>query len=217
MRDFKLNKIFVEGKSDKLFIEAVLLKYFGIDCEQEPNKSIVVSLEGKDKLTKVELIDQPDLISAERIVSNAKNLIIFDTDYESKGGGLDKRRKEYQKIAEEKSVDFRIYLLPNDSDEGELENLVKTCFKKEFEFFDVCWGDMIDCLSRHKDLTLNLPNIDGYIHSYVDLMQQYKQIEYENKKSKINFSDEGLWNLNTDTNKDLKKLVDFIEQNFFED
>ena len=48
-------------------------------------------------------------------------------------------------------------------------------------------------------------------------MKEYKQIGYENKKSKINFSDEGLWNLNTDTNKDLKKLVDFIEQNFLED
>ncbi|MFA6150461.1 MAG: DUF3226 domain-containing protein [Chitinophagaceae bacterium] len=212
MRDFGLNKIFVEGKSDKIFIEAVLFKYFGIDSEQEGFRGLIVNTEGKDKLKKVDLKNQPDLINTERIQANAKNLIIFDTDYESKGGGLYKRRKEYQKVSEEAGADFRIYLLPNDSDEGELENLVKTCFKDEFVFFDKCWQGMIGCFEKQEGLNLNLPEIKGYNYSYSDLLKAYRSNEIKNE-----YLDEGLWNLNTDTNKDLKKLVDFIEQNFFED
>lgn len=211
MRNFGLNKIFVEGKSDKRFIEALLFKYFEIDCSKKELTGIVVATEGKDNLN-----TQPDLVDQQRKIGEAKNLIIFDADFKVKNGGVDIRRKEYETIANQLRVIFKIFLLPDDESEGELENLVETCFKYEFGFFGECWKGMIGCFQQQKNFTLKLPNIDGYIHSYTDLLEEYKQLDYGNRKTETNFLDEGLWNLDINTNNKLKKLVDFIENNFFE-
>lgn len=212
MKNFGLNRIFVEGKSDKRFIEALLFKYFEIDCNDKNFSGIVISTEGKDKLK-----NQPDLVSQERKLQQAKNLIIFDADFQEKGGGANKRRKEYEELGQRMDVIFKIYLLPNDEEDGELENLVETCFKEEFRFFEDCWKGMITCFERQQEAKLKLPNIDGYIHSYTDLLEEYKQLDYGNRKTEAKFLDEGLWNLKTEGNNKLKKLIDFIENNFFED
>jgi hypothetical protein len=49
MKKYGLNKIFVEGKSDKLFIDFLLKSFFDIE-----DLSIVIDVKGKDKL-----IDKP--------------------------------------------------------------------------------------------------------------------------------------------------------------
>ncbi len=211
MRDFGLNKIFVEGKSDKLFIEALLKKYFDIDCSIPKFKDIVVNVNGKDNLK-----NQTELVVQERREIKAKNLIIFDADFKNKEGGYDKRKKDYEGLSKEIDVPFCIYLLPDNKQDGELEDLIKTCFKKEFEFFGECWNGMIKCFQITNNDRLNLPNIDGYIYSYLDLFNDFKTIEYPNNKTKINFLDAGLWDLDKERNKTLEKLVNFIENNFFE-
>jgi hypothetical protein len=45
MEKYGLNKIFVEGKSDKLFIDFILKSFFGIE-----DNNLVVDVKGKDKL-----------------------------------------------------------------------------------------------------------------------------------------------------------------------
>ncbi|MFN8284958.1 MAG: DUF3226 domain-containing protein [Chitinophagales bacterium] len=208
MKEIGLNKIFVEGASDKLFIDAILSKFFQIEDDQ-----IVINVQGKDNLQ-----NHPAFKVAERIETNAKNLVIFDTDYLAKNGGREKRLGEYNKVAKELGVEFLIYLLPfDDNIEGELEDLVKTCFKDEFGFFDECWHKMIACFNRVQlKHPLNLPNIDGYLYSYVDLLSKFKTIGYQNRKTEIKFLDSGLWNLEIDNNIQLKKLIDFIENNLFD-
>lgn len=209
MKEVGLNKIFVEGRSDKIFIETILLKYFGLN-----NKELVIDTNGKDSL-----LTQPDLADEMRKAENAKNLIIFDTDFIEKDGGREKRLREYNDIATNLSITFEIFLLPfNDEREGELENLVKTCFNKKFRFFDTCWNTMMKCFSSNTlEKGLNLPTIDGYIYSYVDLFEDYKERQYENKKTKIDFLDTGLWNLEINENAELKKLIDFISSNLFDE
>ncbi len=45
MKKYGENKIFVEGKSDKIFIDFLLLQFFNIE-----DKNLVIVVEGKDKL-----------------------------------------------------------------------------------------------------------------------------------------------------------------------
>lgn len=45
MKKYGLNKIFVEGKSDKLFIDFLLKTFFEIE-----DLSVVIDVKGKDKL-----------------------------------------------------------------------------------------------------------------------------------------------------------------------
>ena len=67
MKKYGINKIFVEGKSDKLFIDFLLKCFFKIE-----DSTIVIDVKGKDKL-----IDQPLLADNKRIKENAKNIIIL--------------------------------------------------------------------------------------------------------------------------------------------
>jgi hypothetical protein len=206
-----LNKIFVEGQIDKLFIDAVLKKHFNLEDE-----TLVISVDGKDKLS-----DNPILSAISRKVENAKNLLIFDTDYISKGGGRAKRIEDYKAVATELGVIFDFFLLPsNDETEGEVEDLIKTCFNTDFLFFDKCWDEMINCLSKNESKkSLNVPAKEGFLFSKIDLFKNFREDDNWNyaKLTKYNYADKGIWNLEVKDNPILEKLVNFIKDHLFDE
>ena len=209
MGDYALNKIFVEGETDKIFIDALLKKHLNI-----VDPDLVISTNGKDNL-----IDSPIFIDGIRKKRNVKNIILFDTDYLSKGGGRETRLKEYLDIESQLGVLFKIYLFPNnDETEGEVEDIIKTCFNKEFDSFDNCWSEMLMCFKK-KDFekTLNIPAKEGFLFSKIDLFKNYRQNQNWNysKLTKYDYSDSGIWNLEINENPILEKLVNFIKNNLF--
>lgn len=158
MREYGENKIFVEGKSDKSFIDFLLKKFYNI-----ADTNIVIDVEGKDKLEA-----SPLLANERRRDEKAKNLIIFDTDFENDNskGGREKRLENLKKIENLLKVKFDIFLLPfNDESEGVLEDLFKTCFKSDLNFFDYCWNTMIECIKNEKIENLNIPAQKAFIYS----------------------------------------------------
>jgi hypothetical protein len=207
----KLDRIFVEGEIDKVFIEALLKKHFNIE-----NDKLVIVSGGKDNLKRL-----PILFDVERKNKSAKNLLIFDTDYIEKGGGRAKRIEEYKMIQKELNLNFEIYLFPNnDETEGEVEDLIKTCFLADFAFFDECWNGMISCLENNKiEKPLNVPAKEGFLFSKIDLFKNHRQNETWNyaKLTKYDYTDEGIWNLETKNNPKLEKLVHFIKENLFDE
>ncbi len=119
--------IFVEGSSDKVFLEVYLyfLEYF-------PIKNFKVKdVTGKDNLSKRLL----------EIEQYAKTLIIFDADnYESnKKEILKVVSKTQQKITEE-----QIFLFPNNQDNGDLETLLLEMAKHD-EFLK-CFERYLECI-----------------------------------------------------------------------
>lgn len=211
MNIYALNKIFVEGESDKRFIDFLLNTFYEII-----DADLVIDVKGKDKLK-----DNPLLIDERRKSEGAKNLIIFDTDFDNSTskGGREKRLEEYKKIGKDLSVDFRIFLLPfNDESDGILENLINTCFKKEFDFFDGCWSGMIDCIKTEKIENLNVPAQKAFVFSKIDLFRDNRILEKWDYKSssKYEYLDSGIWNFDRENNKKLNKLLEFIENNLFE-
>lgn len=208
MRGYALNKIFVEGESDKRFIDFLLNKFHNINDDE-----LVINVKGKDNLK-----DNPLLIDERRKNEGAKNLVIFDTDFNNPNskGGRKKRLEEYKKIGEDLNVDFKIFLLPfNDENDGILENLINTCFKKEFDFFDECWERMIDCIKNEKIENLNILAKKAFVYSKFDLFMKKGEFDYESSK-KYKYADSGIWNFDRENNKELNKLLEFIETNLFE-
>ncbi len=97
--------IFVEGPSDKVFLEAYL--YF---LEDIPIKNFKVKdVTGKDNLSK-------RLLEIEKY---DKTLIIFDADKDYESNKKEILSKTQQKITEE-----QIFLFPNNQDDGDLETLL---------------------------------------------------------------------------------------------
>ena len=88
MKKYGENKIFVEGKSDKIFIDFLLLQFFNIE-----DKNLVIVVEGKDKLK-----NNPLLVNERRRSENSKNLIIFDTDSIEKKEDEKKDSKNFKRL-----------------------------------------------------------------------------------------------------------------------
>lgn len=211
MKNYNLNKIFVEGEIDKVFIDYILFKHFQISDNQ-----LVIEVGGKDNLSK-----QNELKNTVRIINNAKNLLIFDTDFKEKGGGREKRLEEYLKIGNDLKTNFEVYLLPfNDEIEGEVEDLIKTCFNKDFDFFDNCWNEMLKCFEKNEIRDqLNVPAKEGFLFSKIDLFKNFRQNKKWNysKLTKYDFSDAGIWNLEITDNPKLENLLNFIKENLFDE
>ncbi len=122
--------IFVEGPSDKVFLEVYL--YF---LEDLPIKNFKVKdVKGKDNLSK-------RLLEIEKY---DKTLIIFDADkdYESnKKEILKVVSKTKQTISEE-----QIFLFPNNQDDGDLETLLLEIANHK-EFIN-CFEGYLDCIKK---------------------------------------------------------------------
>ncbi|MEB3801069.1 hypothetical protein INQ45_08395 [Flavobacterium columnare] len=206
MKNYGQNKIFVEGKSDKLFIDFLLSEYFKIEDEK-----VVISVGGKDNLK-----NQPDLLDTRRIDEKAKNLVVFDTDTLKNEGGREAKIKFINQIADSLNVKFELFLLPFDNEiEGMLEDLLQTLFDDKLMFFDECWDNMIDCFKKTEIVNLNIPAQKAKIFSKIDLFEKHKVEKWKTKPEEYNFTDKGIWNINFKNNPSLKKLITFIENNLF--
>ncbi|WQS12609.1 hypothetical protein KVC03_05315 [Helicobacter pylori] len=174
--------IFVEGPSDRFFLEVYLLYlYFQ---EKFPIKNFKVqNVDGKDNLSK-------RLLEIEKY---DKTLIIFDADkdYESnKKEILKVVSKTKQTISEE-----QIFLFPNNQDNGDLETLLLKIAKHE-EFIN-CFESYLDCIKKkeHYKPIKNIRKSKWY--AYLEALGLEKFFQYtwdtekKNNKKKLIIDDKG--------------------------
>ncbi|MGL2459599.1 DUF3226 domain-containing protein [Helicobacter pylori] len=161
--------IFVEGPSDKVFLEVYL--YF---LEDLPIKNFKVKdVTGKDNLSK-------RLLEIEKY---DKTLIIFDADkdYESnKKEVLKVVSKTKQTISEE-----QIFLFPNNQDDGDLETLLLEIAK--YDEFLKCFEGYLECI-KSKEHYKPIKNIrKNMLYAYLEVfeLQNFFQ-DKRNKNDKKN-------------------------------
>ncbi len=190
--------IFVEGPSDKVFLEVYL--YF---LEDIPIKNFKVqNIKGKDNLSK-------RLLEIEKY---DKTLIIFDADkdYESnKKEILKVVSKTKQTISEE-----QIFLFPNNQDDGDLETLLLEIDKHD-EFLK-CFEGYLECI-KSKEHYKPIKNIrKNMMYAYLEVFELQKFFQYEwdinNKKNeeKIIIDDKGkIKEKYKEEYEKLKEVIDF--------
>ncbi|WP_283508725.1 DUF3226 domain-containing protein [Helicobacter pylori] len=193
--------IFVEGPSDKVFLEVYL--YF---LEDLPIKNFKVrSTNGKDNLSSKLLLETEKY---------AKTLIIFDADKNYESNKKEILSKTQQKITEE-----QIFLFPNNQDDGDLETLlleiakhkeIIQCFKRYLK--------CIECkyigIKEHHELIKNIRK--NMLYAYLEVFELQKFFQYEwdinNKKNekKIIIDDKGkIKEKNKEEYEKLKEVIDF--------
>ncbi|MCQ2745021.1 hypothetical protein JT198_01480 [Helicobacter pylori] len=177
--------IFVEGPSDKVFLEVYL--YF---LEDIPIKNFKVqNIKGKDNLPKRSL----------EIEQYAKTLIIFDADKNYESNKKEILSKTPQKITEE-----QIFLFPNNQDDGDLETLLLEIAKHD-EFLK-CFEGYLECI-KNKEHYKPIKNIrKNMLYAYLEVLglenldifdskgkikEKYKE-EYEKLKEVIDFNSNSL-------------------------
>ncbi len=163
--------IFVEGPSDKVFLEVYL--YF---LEDIPIKNFKVqnNIEGKDNLSK-------RLLEIEKY---DKTLIIFDTDkdYES-------NKKEILSKTQQKITERQIFLFPNNQDDGDLETLLLEIAKHD-EFLK-CFEEYLECI-KSREHYKPIKNIrKNMLYAYLEVFELQKFFQYKwdtsNKNEKIHY------------------------------
>lgn len=189
--------IFVEGPSDKVFLEVYL--YF---LEDLPIKNFKVKdVKGKDNLSK-------RLLEIEKY---DKTLIVFDADnYKSnKKEILTVVSKTKQTISEE-----QIFLFSNNQDDGDLETLLLKIAKHD-EFLK-CFEGYLECI-KSKEHYKPIKNIrKNMLYAYLELFELEKFFQYKwdtnNKKNeeKIIIDDKGkIKEEHKEEYEKLKEVIDF--------
>ncbi|GAA7730619.1 hypothetical protein HpCOL15_02110 [Helicobacter pylori] len=189
--------IFVEGPSDKVFLEVYL--YF---LEDFPIKNFKVKdVKGKDNLSK-------RLLEIEKY---DKTLIIFDAnkDYESnKKEILTVVSKRKQTISEE-----QIFLFPNNQDDGDLETLLLEIAKHD-EFLK-CFESYLECI-KSKEHHEPIKNIrKNMLYAYLEVFELQKFFQYKwdtnnKKQEKCLIDDKGkIKEKHKEEYEKLKEAIDF--------
>ncbi|RKV30741.1 DUF3226 domain-containing protein [Helicobacter pylori] len=189
--------IFVEGPSDKVFLEVYL--YF---LEDLPIKNFKVqNIKGKDNLSK-------RLLEIEKY---DKTLIIFDADkdYESnKKEILKVVSKTKQTISEE-----QIFLFPNNQDDGDLETLLLEIAKHD-EFLK-CFEGYLECI-KSKEHYKPIRNIrKNMLYAYLEVFELQKFFQYKwdtnNKKNEENIIIDDKGKIKEEHQEEYEKLKEAID------
>ncbi|WQR93798.1 hypothetical protein E5D89_01820 [Helicobacter pylori] len=203
--------IFVEGPSDRFFLEVYLFYlYFQ---EKFPIKNFKVqNVDGKGNLSK-------RLLEIEKY---DKTLIIFDADqnYES-------NKKEILKIVSKTKqtiLEEQIFLFPNNQDNGDLEDLLLKIAKHE-EFMN-CFESYLDCIKKqeHYKPIKNIRKSKWY--AYLEALGLEKFFQYtwdtekKNNKKKLIIDDKGgdkieIKDQYKEDYEKLKEVIDFNSTSLF--
>ncbi len=164
--------IFVEGSSDRFFLEVYLLYlYFQ---EKFPIKNFKVqNVDGKGNLSK-------RLLEIEKY---DKTLIIFDADkdYESNKKEILKIVSKTKQIISEE----QIFLFPNNQDDGDLETLLLEIANHK-EFIN-CFERYLDCIKKkeHYKPIKNIRKSKWYAYLEALGLEKFFQYTWDTKKKNI--------------------------------
>ncbi len=189
--------IFVEGPSDKVFLEVYL--YF---LEDIPIKNFKVrSTNGKDNLSSKLLLETEKY---------DKTLIIFDADKNYESNKKEILSKTQQKITEE-----QIFLFPNNQDDGDLETLLLKIAKHD-EFLK-CFEGYLECI-KSKEYYKPIKNIrKNMLYAYLEVFELQKFFQYKwdtnNKKNEENIIIDDKGKIKEEHQEEYEKLKEAIDFN----
>ena len=198
--------IIVEGDADKKFFRDYFHHLFG---EQAPKDSIIHS--GKDSDTGgYTKLKSEEILQAMRKNTNqgGVNLVIFDADENPEA-----RRKELLAIKEEFGVEFELFLLPNNKDAGELEDMLEQIINPNNQPVMDCWQTYEGELEKVRiptktPPTLTIPAKKTKIYAYLETLlgksrSQKKLIKDANR----NYENAQHWNLDVEYLEPLKEFI----------
>ena len=180
-------RIFVEGDTDKRLIEDYL-KYLKINILYE-----VIYTGGKDKIstqipTIRRFIDQGFQVS-----------IIFDAD-----NNIESRTTELKAIKTAYNIEFDIFLFPNNSESGDIEDLLLNIYNSKYQDIFDCLQSYENCLKQNK--TYKIPIKKGKIYGFLDAVLSEKE-EDNAKDKKRDFLKYDHWDLDHEYLNPLKQFL----------
>ena len=204
--------IIVEGDADKKFLQDYFHHLFG---EYAPDNSIIHPGKEGDTGGYGKLKSEDALLALRQNTNQGGiNLVIFDADED-----IEARRNELLSIREKYDVEFELFLLPNDKDAGELEDLLEQIINPDNQPVMDCWQTYEGELKKVRiptktPPTLTIPAKKTKIYAYIETLlgktrSQKKLIKDPNR----NYENTQHWNLDSEY---LEPLKGFIKKNIIQ-
>ena len=196
----KDNVIYVEGINDAKFLQDYIKYKFNFN--RELKKDIIIL--GTNAIGELEKNIQNFKKNTDY---KKENLIIFDANGEY--GNFSKKLEELNKFKTNNSLECEIFLIPNHSDNGNiedlLENIINPANKKIFE----CFEKYQDCLKQDKRFFVPIKKTK--IYAYIDTLITNRKEDYKAKEKDRDYRNFNHWNLN---NEYLNPLFSFLSKYF---
>jgi len=213
--------IFCEGISDQIFISDCLELFYNIKKlnKSKIKDSVDLLLENNNMIRNINgCSNLSNDINIQKMIESVelggKNIVIFDADYkkhnitsQSTGNkGYNSCKFKLEELKKNSNVQFDYYILPNNSDDGLFENLLRKLIPPSME-------PIFECIQSHQHClgNLNFANVQ-----IADLKQQINFYLYTLNQNTINrdYKNSDYWNLNFEEILELKKFKDFLNLNF---
>lgn len=148
------------------------------------------------------------------------DIVIFDSDYDSTGGGFLKRKEFIEKKRDEKDLNFSLFLFPNNHDDGIFETLLRRIVKPEYEPMIQYFQEYEEKVkhfnqeikerqSLHEDV-FETPDEKARIYSYISAFKRSQREKDNFKGGNWDFANEKYWDLQSEA---LFPIVDFLRNN----
>ena len=142
------------------------------------------------------------------------NLVIFDADEERNGGGFAIRQAEIQALKSD-SIDFDLFLWPDNQTDGDFELLLSKIVNPEHQCLLDCYEHFEDEVRANdpEEEKYDTPGRKGEMYSYISLQKMsQKQKDYLSKGYWM-FDNPKYWDLSSE---ELNPLIDFLNMYFGE-
>lgn len=137
------------------------------------------------------------------------NLVIFDCDDPSTGGGFESRYNEISSLKAELGVDFSLFLFPNNKDNGAFEDLLLNIVNPKHQGILKCFEGYEMCLRGHdpKGEMHETPNRKAKIYSYITTFKHSRKQRERIKSGDWDFCNAEYWSLDTPYLEPLKMFL----------
>lgn len=201
--------IFVEGIADVTFIKQYVKFVFNIEL----GVNQIINVEGWNNL--ISQTKQGEGYQNQMNLNNfngGKNLVIFDADED-----LVVRQTDILAWKAKYKLDFELFLFPNNSDTGALEDLLERIINPVNQPIFDCWRGYEACISSKsiegRATRLTIPAKKTKIYGYLETLLGSSHSEKEKIKEKNrNYLDSNHWDLDNNYLTPLREfLARFIE------
>lgn len=160
----KIN-VFVEGYEDQELVAALLIKLGKVESWQEPGKAFSSITTGNNQISLNATEGWTKLINGnlfpelqQSLQEGILNLVIYDADRPGQQqGGYAYRKSKLLQMQSDNQLSFELFLLPNDGQDGQLEDLLH-------DLIPIGNRQVTDCFSAYESCVrgLHTPNGQPY-------------------------------------------------------
>jgi hypothetical protein len=139
-----------------------------------------------------------------------KNLVVLDADGSENVSDwtFESEKAKIESLKSELNVEFDLFFLPNNQDEGDFEVLLESLINPNHTRILDCHKDFETCIEKYK--TYNSPNQKARIYSYITSFKMTNSQTEKFKKGDWFFENTDFWDINL-AKPALQPLISFLK------